>query len=585
MVRVLPPSRPVIPEPPEGQVWHIASSDIAPAGHALWLNDPEYYDEMGRDPLQRAGIWLISDSESRLEKLDKVLDEYPKASHRRKLLFRAVLRGDEAMTRRIVQTGLKVQPHIPDTGEDKETDNEEAEHITEDRTEGPLVDEDDPTCVPMHAATFHGHLNCVKILIEEGNVDVNSPDETGRTSLIAAADKPETLAYLLDRGAAISRRIASDNMFGHHAANALEFAAAYALQGAGSAPTGGFEALKLLLDKGGFPLEDRNGISKREPLTTEQRERIENAMPDAVAAGELSSIFLLMSYLYPSIENGTPVNFKVPDDLHKRFVYGAYGAMKSNSPDKSEYIQGLGIREHDAMSLDKLPEGQNLNLQRLLEDGAVAGSLNCVKLLIRKYHAKPDGHRLPPGIQPLYKDASRNQTETIRYLLENHHRNIYFGNGRYASGPTAFWSAIHLKAFGCISLLLKHGGPVDHIDGELVQIKEPCRALLRAISPSLGSGPKYLDRAHSNWRNMNPGYVWLDLSPEDNEWLGALQLRKTIPAAKNDRAVTDGLDGETARAMAPMLTYADIEAKLKNDEDVMPEFKPYASVPQPTIHF
>jgi hypothetical protein len=89
MVKVLPPPKPEIPEAPPGQTWN-----ISPAGHYLWLEDPEYYDQMGRDPLQQATIWTIINSDQRAEKLREVVKEYPKQKHRRDMLFQAVRRGE-----------------------------------------------------------------------------------------------------------------------------------------------------------------------------------------------------------------------------------------------------------------------------------------------------------------------------------------------------------------------------------------------------------------------------------------------------------------------------------------------------------
>ncbi|KAI1261977.1 hypothetical protein F5Y18DRAFT_181279 [Xylariaceae sp. FL1019] len=79
-----------------------------------------------------------------------------------------------------------------------------------------------------------------------------------------------------------------------------------------------------------------------------------------------------MGYLYPSCEKG----------LQSALTFRA---TKCNSLDKFEFIHELGVREHDALSLDKLPDDQKLNLQRLLNDAAEAGSGDCIKLLVDKY--------------------------------------------------------------------------------------------------------------------------------------------------------------------------------------------------------
>ncbi|KAI1272453.1 ankyrin repeat-containing domain protein [Xylaria sp. FL0933] len=617
MVKVFSPLKPNIPEPPPGKTWH-----IAPAGHSLWLEDPEYYDQMGRNPLQRARIWSIASSDQRVEKLREVIKQYPKQRHRRDMLFKAAVRGDAELVSCLVQTGLKVHPDIPGAQEGNERESQE-----DNESEG-VPDEDDPSAAPVHAAAFQGRLACVKIFIEEAKVDVDVRDEVGRTPLIAAFNHPDIVRYLLAQGADPAARTTAE---GHLATsqnigfNCLEFAAGHGnstvmrilldhpslkstkewltIAAVKAAARGGVECLRLLLERGEYPMKNDNGSTSTILLTEEQRHAIIEATPIVAGQGDLESLKLLLSYQFPSDEGGNLLPFDVPEEWHEAFVRGLYHAMGTNQPEMFEFLNSLGLKEHETMSLDKLPEGQNINIQHLFEKAVESGSLDCAKLMIEKYGARPDQHRIPSGLRPLYLGAIRNRTEMIRYLLDNHNIDIHFGNGRYATGPTALWGAIHLKALDCITLLLQHGGPVDRVDDDLLNISGPTAAILRATSPAPGSKSRpmvfleteehareYVEWARNVWQNLNPRYVRLELDVEDKEWLNALQLRKKNEELRetgvgardlNEQEPTGDTDlsEEVRNLMPPMPTLLDREAELKKDDDLIPEFKPYAFAP------
>ncbi|KAI0811446.1 ankyrin repeat-containing domain protein [Xylaria sp. FL0064] len=595
MVKVFPPLKPDIPEPPPGKTWH-----IAPAGHSLWLEDSEYYDQMGRNPLQRARIWSIASSDQRVERLREVIKQYPKQRHMRNMLFDAAVRGDAELVSCLVQTGLKVHPDIPGAQEGNERGGQESSESES------VPDKDDPSATPVHAAAFQGRLACVKIFIEEAKVDVDVRDELGRTPLVAAFNRPEVVRYLLAQGADPAARTTAE----YHLAtsqnigfNFLEFAAGHGnstvmrilldhpslkstkewltIAAVKAAARGGIKCLSLLLERGKYPMNKNRTASTVLP-SEEQRQAIIEATPIAADQGDLESLKLLLSYQFPSDESGNLLPFDVPEEWHKAFVRGLYHAMGTNQPDMFEFLNNLGLKEHETMSLDKLPEGQNINIQHLFEKAVESGSLDCAKLMIEKYGARPDQHRIPSGLRPLFLGAIRNRTEMLRYLLNNHNIDIHFGNGRYATGPTALWGAIHLKALDCVTLLLQHGGPVDRVDEDILNITGPTTAILRATSPAPGSKSRPM--------NLNPRYVRLELDVEDKEWLNALQLRKeneelreTGAGARdlNEQEPTGDKDlsEEVRNLIPPMPTLLDREAELKKDDDLIPELKPYAFAP------
>lgn len=628
-MKVLPPYKPVTPTSPPGM-----AISVAPAGHQLWLQDYEYYDQLGRDPLQKEKIWGITDAEERVKRVKEILDDYPKAKHRRQMLFKAAVRGDDAVVRLLVDTDLEVHPDIQQVQKalaDGKLDDE--------GNDGEIVDRPDTDVCPLHAAANNGRLECVKIMIESG-VPVDARDEFGRTPLLAAAGGGETevVRYLLGQGADPTARLNGElditkEYFGQYAsASVLEMAACHkkpeliqmilehpfhgstrkrksregeepgvwvtplAIKGAAGA---NFEVLKLLLDRGAYPMEDKDGVTKGKLLDDEQRKAIEEATATAVDQGDFESLKLILSYQYPVDKNGEVLPFEVPEHLYKKFVWGTYNSIGMNHPDKFEFLYNLDLKEHDSMSLDPLPEGERFNGVHMLESAAMWGVIPTFKLVVEKLGADPDGHRIPQGTKPLWNAASNECPEMVRYLLENHKVDIHAGNGRYASGPTALFSAITLKSLESIVVLLEHGGPVDHIDEEILNLKGPTAAILHAVFAKEGERPtvrlelesnvkEYIDERTKDYMNMNPGYVRLELDEADKEWIKRLQMRRSDEELREhgDKArelnraeatkKSDMPESDPRRTMVSIPTVKSREDKLKMDDDLIPEFRPFA---------
>lgn len=599
---------------------------IMPSPHIRFLDDYEYYDALGRDPLQQNNIWSVSDPTEQVEKLKEVLQEYPKQKHRRQMLFKAAIRGDEAIVRFLVETGLKIHPDI------RRAQNEEREGY-DSGDEGIIPDKDDPSVAPLHVAAMNGKLGCVKILLD-GDVEVDTRDEFGRTPLIAAAHGGDidTMKYLLEQGADPTARsdveseLTKKCMGQYAGADALEIAAnlgnfeavrlllEHPLYGSTRkrqyrtdkepgisvtplaikmAAGGDFEALKLLLERGAYPIEDNDGKTKGELLNKEEKQAIIDATQTA-ADGDLESLKLLLSYQYATDKNGRLLPFEVPETLHKPFVYGAYNAMACNQPEKFEFLNKFGLKEHDGMSLDELPKGQLLNIQHLLDVAAENGSVDSARLMIERYGANPNLHRFPPGIQPLYGAASNNKVEMVRYLLEDHKVDIHLGSGRFATGPTALCIAIHLKSLDCVALLLRHGGPVDHVDEEILNISKPTTAILAGQvgerTPvrleTEENAQKYIEDLRKDFQAINPPYVRLEIGPDDRGWIRNLQQRKPDEQLKeqgngarelnkNEKAKKRDLDEiDPRRYTVDYPTYEKREEELTNDDDLLPQWVP-----------
>ena len=620
MVRISLPYKPHVPATTPGM-----RVSVAPSPHARFTNDVGYYDAMGRDPLQMFQVWGIQDPTERVSKLEEILPEWPGPRHRRHMLQDAANRGDEAVVQFLVNTGLKLHPDIP--GQNGIPSREPESDDEEDDEEG---EKDDISVAPLHVAAMRGHLGCVRILLDGSNMDIDIRDAVGRTPLCSAAQggHAEVIEYLINQGANPTIRLDADHKisqkhFGILAgADALEFAARnsdpetiklllqHPLYGSKRSrkynktdeagvyvtPLAIYQAtvgrdmdtLRYLLQWGSYPLTGEEGKTKGELLDEAQKEGIVRFVPEIIELASYDATQIMLSYLYPTDKDSEVMPFAVPDDMHRPFIWGAYHAIRTNDCKKFEWIYRFGLKEHDSMSLDELPEGQNLNIQHLLDKATETGSLDCIKMLIEKYGALPDANRLPAGIRPIYTAAMHDQPEVVQYYLKNHTIDLHFGNGAFIAGPTALFGAISMKSLKSVELFLKQGGPVDHVDDEIASINEMVKAVLIAKVGSRTSirlqtetnAMDYIKRAKEDWQTFNPLYVRLELDFADEDWI--FKLVERIPNAELREKDTSGRrfdkNDETCKNPTPYLPaypYSEERReKLDEDEDIMPAWKP-----------
>jgi ankyrin repeat protein len=561
--------------------------------HAHWLDDYEYYDQLGRDPLQVRRIWGISDPLVRVEKVKEVLEEYPKQMHRRKILLKAVTRDDEDIVRCLVETGMKIHPDLQKAKEDeeKEANGEDADNIS-------LPDKDDSSIAPTHIAAVNGYVSIIKLLLDSG-VHVDIRDEFGRTPFLAAAmsGQIEAMRFLLDQGADATARAAGNEIaeeyFGPHklaTANALEAIARRRdvdivktlldIPGVEITPLAIWSAavgshtypvLRLLLERGGCILPGQDELLVTED-NEELRQTVLDTIPTCVQENDLASLKLLLGFKYPDLlhDNISPAD--IPPELHRSFIYGAYTAVANDQPDKFKVIHNLGLKEHDTMSLDDLPEGQTLNIQHLLDEACQFGSTTCARLLIDKYGADPNAYRVNSYTTPLYLAAGNNKPDMVQYLLENNKIDIHVGSGPHADGPTALWVAITHKSLKSVDLLLQHGGPLDSIDAEIRDISGPLDAVLIASSDASvrfeteSTAKEYIDGARKDWTIPNSYYVRVKLDASDKEWIEKLELREGGDERNRGR--------EKAERFPERPIFQERFDGLAKDDDLIPKFSP-----------
>ncbi|KAH7400797.1 ankyrin repeat-containing domain protein [Phaeosphaeria sp. MPI-PUGE-AT-0046c] len=601
MPQVLPPYKIILPEHIPGMAITIMPMDHK---HRLWLDDYEYYDQLGRDPLQVRMIWGIADAAARIEALKAALEEYPKMMHRRNILLKATQRGDVEMVRYLVESGVRVGPDLERAKRDEVRGMEEEEDVDEIE----LPDREDGSNAPVHLAAKCGFVEILKIFFDAG-VDVDVRDEFGRTPLLAAVlgdGMTEAIKFLLERGADPTARISGNQLAKEYIgefmeANALEIVAregnVEALElllknpsvkitplaiKAVAGSNKGFRALRMLLERSGCL-----ALGEDEFIDIEENADLKEAAVESIAKGveinDLDAMKLLLGFKYPELKTGNATADQVPEELHKFFVYGAYSAIKLEYVDKFEFIYNIGLTEHDTMSLDDLPEGQTLNIQHLFDTAAEHGSVNCARLLIDKYDASPHVCRMPSGVLPLYVAAGNNKADMVRFLLEEHHVDTHIGSGRFVAGPTALWIAISLKWLESIDILLQHGGPVDHIDQEILDIDGPIDAVLSNHRDNTvrfeteDNAKTFIDGAR-NRQQPNSPYVRIRLVTEDREWIEKLQIRKADAQLRKegDRRELNKSEavGPESRLFPEFVTYQDRQDELEEDDDLLPFFEP-----------
>ncbi|KAF2833490.1 hypothetical protein CC86DRAFT_415269 [Ophiobolus disseminans] len=455
---VLPPYQIHTPEYTPGKSVPVQRPELL---HANWLRDHEYYNQLGRDPLQIQRVWAISNPVARVEALKGVLIDFPRSKHRRNILIEAAIRGDDAVVQRLVDVG---------------------------KMKGPGGEEDEDLGLPY-------------------GQDPGSGDSF--SNRISHGWKPE-----LQSAEAVTR-------------------------------------MSRLFERG-----------------PEQ--------PHLIEQDDLPSIELVLGFDYPKVRNGTIQDFKFPKSLRGHLPCAAENAAQDDQADKLKWIFSQGIKQHDSVLPNGLPEDQHLDIQHLLEVAAEHGSLNCARLLLEHYGADPGTFRMPRCVTPLYCAAGNEKPDMVQYLLEVHKVHTHISNGRYAAGPTALWIAIHLKAVESIAILLQYGGPVAYINKEMSDVGDRAK---REYSEKEGVKDEYLRNMDVNDPRLsmpaNPSFSGReesldkadDLVPEFESAFAAVLSTASVEREKNDDVfLRSGTADETKKRKANAEEDFEVNKRVKDGD-------------------
>ncbi|RFU25093.1 hypothetical protein B7463_g11248, partial [Scytalidium lignicola] len=364
------------PRLPEGWVWQ----QFPPAPE--FLEDPEWYDTTGKDALEQRQIFSLPTADEQVEQILQLLHDFP--DHGLNMIFAAAVKGNAPVIRALLDAGVKAHPEAGAN--------------------------DDMTLVPLHAAAFNGNLECVKVLLKVGGVDVNAVDDLGGTALMRASSgaNPSIVKFLLERNADPTIRQNSD-------VDALEFAAGRgqletvkmlvdhsirtakvnqeipteqkptrgisvtALALAAGADSGNVEVIKFLLEHMGHTFEpkDRNRMGGK--LSPQERKAIEGAVKRAALHPHIGVLEILLHLLTDTPPQEQFQDLGLSADLLEAFIDGMFNAVSKDN------IEGLEFNWNIVFNLnsDRQTEKPQI-VDELLHSATQHSSLSPTKLFLQK---------------------------------------------------------------------------------------------------------------------------------------------------------------------------------------------------------
>lgn len=564
-----------IPSPPPGMalsVFPFASEH---------LEDPFWWDQAGRDIIDQRHIFDRHSGEEQVEKLKEVLDEFP--HHKIRVLNKAAEEGYAG----VIETLLKLG--VPAWGKEERKKPDEDEEDEDVQTE-------DYEFTPLHEAALAGHLDCTRVLVEKGGIDVNQKDYQNATPITYSARKGhhEIVKYLLEQGANPTPEKEEDHP------NLLQQALM----------SGSVDTLKLLLDDGRlkeagvdvdlskievaassasidmikcvltyleFPQEESE-TWPGENLSEEQRQAIEDAVGRATGKNSLESTRLLLSYLTPP-KVDTPGQFQYHAFMNVKNSVATFDASEKIAESDNEPLMELigdtllGPPPENATKVNKSPaHSGELNdhhewLQRHLMYAAAAEALGVVKLILEKYNGNVNHISRKFHGTPLFSAAAQGKLDVVRYLLEQGKADIHIGCGKFANGPTALHNAIRNKNIEVVKALLLHGGPVEELqpeieaiytEGTLVVVAlESCRAPVLVLSPL--QFQEWKKENEEGGRHFSFSEMAIPVNEIGKACVESLQIRKRDEMLKEH--------GDTARKLMSMNDVDEEASEEKVDRD------------------
>jgi ankyrin repeat protein len=543
------------PELPKDMVW------MGFERNSLFLSDPEWYDPLGQDLITQRRIWGVPSESGQLEQFRKLLHDHPKRAL--DMMFAAAVKGKAHVMRFLLEQGVRGTAN--------------------------KADGDDMSLVPLHAAAFQGHLECVKILMEEGKVDPNTKDELGGSPLMraCAGDHPDIAEYLLAAGAdmrmiqtahlSAKYRIIPDN---EPATDALVFAAgSEALQCvkllvkhaeeiglnttnlvtplvlAVAAHTNSLEILDFLLETGGYyqAKHDNQSENNISILTEPMKDAIEYSLLQCLSRSRYKSLKVLFTFFESRTEQGdyqwTSLKDKTLDTLDE-----ALWQLASHNDDEHKevftFISDTVLAPNSHLTNPATQEKKETALHDALVRAAQHGHLEMMKLIESK-HTNLNVNKLAHynGAEyttPLFMAAGLGHIHIIEHLFSTHgdQLNIHLGAGEFANGPTALWSAVSNGHVETVKLLLqKDGGPLESMEplarptdvGEEIRIivaaTKDFRSSVRLLSETTwinehgAVNEASLKGTVTEKSGMQTKYVVLDLKAGELAAWDSLQLR------------------------------------------------------------
>jgi ankyrin repeat protein len=548
-----------------------------PAREHYW--DPIWYNQAGLDPFDRKKIFRLSPGPQQSAKLKQILEEYPRYGP--KMYERAAIEGNADVIRALFDIGVsldiekakgkKIKEEEGESEEEEEEEVEENEEENENDVEWESEDDSDgeeDEDVPMvdmesalHRAAYDGHFECVKVLVERGDMSVNIRDESDSTALTNAAigGHAEIVEWLLAQGAEIQinqeeslddlqcafksgkKEIVSMIMESQQYINrGLKLSPEYLIYAAFG---GNSDLVKLVLESECFPPPNGDIDS----LTPEQKISIIDAIPQSTAKASVASLQLLLPYLTKRRADGSGFDYYELLEPNKSGVFNATeDAMEIlDVPASFELVwETLLCPPADILSSSQDAQTRRDDwLHRRLISACSNGCPKTTKLLCEKYGANVDHISHKYFTTPLGRAcgsgtiALPGRLEVARYLLSECSVDIHLANGEYANGMTPLAMAIveGQSQADMVALLLEFGGPLDEKNDKLLGLANGLEdgkiaelyAVLREEDPRAPVRLLTKEQYESKTRKDGMQEVKLQVGKGDLEkWVENMQIRK-----------------------------------------------------------
>lgn len=444
------------PDLAEDMVWSQFPPDAA------FLSDYEWYDGVGQDKIIQRRIWSIPDEDGQLVQIRQLLHEFPNRGP--DLMYAAVERGKSQIVWHLVQAGV-LEAALPESfGRDK--------------------------VPPTIIAAYEGQLECLKILITEGNIDPNIRSAEGATALMYACLGSQTAVvdYLLNiadadynvttprNGSAINAAAengcqeciemildrANDR---NEAISSLITAETFWRTVQSDLP----EMLTFLLNKTGYPLVGESKSWELDFLLCEEdmKAQVEEMFLKALATGKVKVLPTLHAYVKVIHKGSLHENAKSRDKVADMIPTGMAHVAEGDSGD---HLQGFEMLWNMTYNEDAYFTNEQLvsYKQHILDDAFFAaaqyGSLNMSRFIASKHPNLDVNHRSeavnPVGTTSLIGAAMYGHKHIVEYLLAEFADQLQINEtaGDSPQCPTALWVAVWYGHVEIVELLLKKGG-------------------------------------------------------------------------------------------------------------------------------
>ena len=439
-----------------------------------FISDPKWYNAIGDDIITQRRVWAVPTESGQIDQFRQLLHEFPDKSS--DMMFAAAMKGKPHVVRFLLDQGVSG------------TSSDEAQ--------------------PLHAAAYHGQIECVRMLIEDGHVDPNVRGFDDGTALMRACrgQRMDVLSYLLSLPAIdINARQIPDGT----GMSALDFAAGSGclecvvallkhaethdtdqtalittLSIEAAASSNMVDLLRLLLVKSGYLVPDANANTFPDnicSLTSSCLDCIEASFVRAVEHSATTTASFLYIYLTSLSADGGPNYPALSEHTYSELQTSLTLLAVENDPESTTQAIALFDMLHNMVFSSNSQFTTERTIQNrpiILNDAFfIAAQFNNLPFLkhIHSLYPEVNPNHLSTTVKPqcsttLYTSAGSAHNDVVKWLF-NTFPTILDPNiaaGKFANGPTPLWITVWNGHTDTAKLLLQlGGGPVDSMDPEL----------------------------------------------------------------------------------------------------------------------